>query len=268
MLRRAGIAVTVPLLEKECRQLNAGFFMRVTRGRPLVTLKLAMTLDGRIATAGGDSRWVTSAQARELVHRMRSESDAILVGAGTVIADNPRLTSRIEGGHDPLRVIVDGRLRVSPSALVFRQRSAAGAILATSRRNAARAQRRYGSTRVEVIAVPEKTGPGKIGALSMAGLMTELGKRGINRVMIEGGALTAGSALQEGVVDRLAVFIAPKILGGGLPGVEGIATRQMRDAIGLSELAVRKIGDDLLVEAEVVSSMLSAVRARRRKDTP
>ena len=111
MLKRAGIAVTVGLLEAECRRLNQGFFTRVARGRPMGILKLAATLDGRIATAGGDSQWISSEESRALVHRWRREADAVMAGAGTVIADNPRFTCRSAGGRDPVRVIIDGRLQ-------------------------------------------------------------------------------------------------------------------------------------------------------------
>jgi diaminohydroxyphosphoribosylaminopyrimidine deaminase/5-amino-6-(5-phosphoribosylamino)uracil reductase len=187
---------------------------------------------------------------------MRSECDAIVVGAGTVIADNPRLTARIADGRDPLRVIVDGRLRVPPAARVLRGRSSAGALIATTRANVARARIRYGSSRVEVLGLP-----GAAAELSMAALMKELGRRGLNRVIIEGGSFTAGSAIRQGVVDRLAIFIAPKILGGGLPAIEGLASRGMRDAVSLSDLAVRTVGADLLIEAAVASA---AGRARRR----
>ena len=111
ILRAAGIEVTEGVLEDECQRLNEGFFTRVTRGRPFVTLKLATSLDGRIAAVGGDSRWISSPESRALVHQWRREADAVMVGAATVIADNPRLTCRIEGGRDPARIIIDGRLR-------------------------------------------------------------------------------------------------------------------------------------------------------------
>src|SRR5579863_9431468 len=135
ILRAAGIAVTEGVLEDECRRINEGFFARVTRGRPFVTLKLATSLDGRIAAAGGDSRWISSPESRALVHRWRREADAVMVGAATVIADNPRLTCRLEGGRDPARVIIDGRLRVPATLKIFRQRSSAPTIVVTTTAN-------------------------------------------------------------------------------------------------------------------------------------
>jgi diaminohydroxyphosphoribosylaminopyrimidine deaminase/5-amino-6-(5-phosphoribosylamino)uracil reductase len=251
-LRRAGIAVKVGVLEQECRRLNEGFILRVTRGRPLVILKLAITLDGRIAAPGGDSRWVTGSAARGVVHRMRTECDAVMVGAGTVRADNPRLTARIPGGRDPIRVIVDGRLRAPADARVFVGRSHARAILFTARPNVAKARRRIDPGRVDVVGI---AGPPE--ELSMVSIMRELGRRGLNRVMIEGGAFTAGSALRHRVVDRVAIFMAPRLLGGGLPAIEGLTPHRMRDAIRLDELWVTKVGDDLLIEGAVMASRKS-----------
>ena len=246
MLRRAGIAVTVGVLEQECRRLNEGFITRVTLGRPLVILKLAMSLDGRIAAASGDSRWISSAQSRELVHRWRREADAVMVGAGTVIADNPRLTCRIEGGRDPVRVIIDGHLRCPPDATVFRQRSNAPAILVTTARNAARAQRRYAGQRVEVLGAAARDN-----AVLLEPLMREFGQRGWARVLIEGGAHLGAAALAAGIVDRVAFFIAPRIIGSGLPAIEGLGAGKVSEAIEARDLVARPIGADWLMEADV-----------------
>ncbi len=246
ILKRAGIEVVTGVLEKESARLNEGFITRVTRGRPMGLLKLAMSLDGRIAAEGGDSRWISSEPSRELVHRWRAESDAVMVGAGTVIADNPRLTCRIAGGRDPVRVIVDARLRTDRSARVYRQRSTAPAILVTQPSNLARAQKKYLRRGVEVIAVSAKRGK-----LSLDQLMREFGRRGWCRVLIEGGANLAGSALEAGIVDRIALFVAPKIIGAGLPAIEGTHLRSVRDAFQMIELSARPVGGDLLVEARV-----------------
>ncbi len=256
MLKRAGIAVTVGVLEEECRRLNEGFITRVTLGRPFVMLKLAQSMDGRIASASGDSRWISSEESRQLVHRWRREADAVMVGAGTVIADNPRLTCRIDGGRDPVRVIVDQRLRCSPKATVFRQRSNASTILVTSSGNVARARRRYAGERIEVLATAAGTS-----GLSLARLMQEFGQRGWARVMIEGGAHLAAAALAAGVVDRVAFFIAPRILGGGLPAVEGLRAGSMREAIAVHNLVARPVGADWLIEAD-----LRAVEKRRGRN--
>jgi diaminohydroxyphosphoribosylaminopyrimidine deaminase / 5-amino-6-(5-phosphoribosylamino)uracil reductase len=251
ILRAAGIAVTEGVLEDECRRLNEGFFTRVTRGRPFVTLKLATSLDGRIAAAGGDSRWISSPESRALVHRWRREADAVMVGAATVIADNPRLTCRLEGGRDPIRVIIDGRLRTPPAATIFRQRSLAPTMLVTTPANHARAKRRYawrhgGGNLLEIVAA-KSTG----GKIDLGVLLREFGGRGWSKILLEGGAHLAGAALAAGIVDRVSFFIAPRILGCGLPAVEGLMSRKVRGSVRLANLRVSPIGTDLLVEAEV-----------------
>jgi diaminohydroxyphosphoribosylaminopyrimidine deaminase / 5-amino-6-(5-phosphoribosylamino)uracil reductase len=251
LLRAAGIAVTEGVLEDECLRLNEGFFMRVTRGRPFVTLKLATSLDGRIAAEGGDSRWISSPESRALVHRWRREADAVMVGAATVIADNPRLTCRIEGGRDPVRVIIDGRLRTPPEATILRQRSPAPTMLVTTAANRARAVHRYARRRgagaqVEIVAA-KSTGSN----IDLKALMREFGRRGWSKILLEGGAHLAGAALAAGVVDRVSFFIAPRILGCGLPAVEGLMSRKVRSSIRLASLRVSPSGADLLVEAEV-----------------
>lgn len=167
-----------------------------------------------------------------------------MVGAGTVIADNPRLTCRERGGRDPVRVVVDAKLRTAPRARVFTERSSAGAILVTATSNRARAMKRYPSRRCEVVAARESQGE-----IALAPVLAEFGRRGWNRVMIEGGAHLAASALRQRVVDRVAFFIAPKILGGGLPAVAGLRVRTMKDAIRLQDLSVYAVSGDLLVEA-------------------
>lgn len=246
ILKRAGIETVAGVLEDQCRQLNEGFITRVTRGRPFVTLKLAQSLDGRIAAASGDSRWISSDVSRRMVHQWRREADAVMVGAGTVIADNPRLTCRVEGGRDPVRVIIDGRLRCAPEATVFRQRSAAPTILVTTARNLARARSRFASKRVEVVGARDRDGQ-----IVIAELMREFGRRGWSKVLVEGGARLAGAMLREGVVDRIAFFIAPWIFGGGLPSVEGLAPNRVRQSIRLENLRAREIGGDWLIEAEI-----------------
>jgi diaminohydroxyphosphoribosylaminopyrimidine deaminase / 5-amino-6-(5-phosphoribosylamino)uracil reductase len=244
MLRRAGIVTKLGVLEEECLRVNEGFFTRVTLGRPFVILKLAMSLDGRIAAASGDSRWISSSESRQMVHRWRREADAVMVGAGTVIADNPRLTCRIEDGRDPVRIVVDGRLRCPPGATIFRQRSKAPTILVTTSKNAGRARRRYTGKQTEVIGAASD-GDG----VSLAGLMREFGERGWAKVLIEGGAHLAAAAMAAGIVDRLAIFVSPRIIGAGLSAVEGLRTASVREGIELREMKIHEVGPDWLVEA-------------------
>ncbi len=259
MLKRAGIDITVGVLERECQRLNEGFITRVTLGRPFGLLKLAITLDGRIASSTGDSRWISSEVSRQLVHRWRRECDAVMVGAGTVIADNPRLTCRIDGGRDPARVIVDANLRCDPRAIIFHQRSKAPTIIATTMENASFAERRY-SSRISVIGIA----PGERG-IDLAALMRQLAERGWSKVLIEGGAHLAGSALQAGIVDRVAFFVAPKILGGGFAAIEGLRASTMRDAIPLTNFSTCALGGDWLLEAEVPRSLTSKISKRPRR---
>ncbi len=246
ILKKAGVAVTLGVMEDECRRINEGFFTRVEKGRPMVTLKLAMTLDGHIATASGDSQWISGEESRALVHRWRRYSDAVMVGAGTVVADNPRLTCRDEGGRDPYRVIVDAKLRCDPRARVFTERSDASTILVTTTAKHRLANERYGSDKTEVLAM--KTAGNEI---ALAPLLHEFGQRGWNRVMLEGGAHLAASALRQKVVDRIALFVAPKILGGGLSAIEGLRILKMKDSLAVDDLEVWQIGNDLLIEARL-----------------
>jgi diaminohydroxyphosphoribosylaminopyrimidine deaminase / 5-amino-6-(5-phosphoribosylamino)uracil reductase len=256
ILRRAGIAVTVGVLEDQCRAINEGFFTRETRKRPFGLLKLAMSLDGRIAALSGDSRWISSDESRALVHRWRRECDAVIVGAGTVAADNPRLTCRIPGGRDPIRVIVDSTLRTSPAAHALAERSTAPALLVTSTEKAASAALRYAGSNLEVLAIPAHGG-----GIDLAAMMRELGRRGWCKVMFEGGAHLAASALRAGLIDRVAFFVAPKIVGAGLTAVEGMKTELIRHAISLTGLTVTRIGGDLLIEGR-------PQRRRPRKGRP
>jgi len=257
ILKSAGVPVTVGVLERECRRLNEGFIARVTRARPFVTLKLALSLDGRIAAAGGDSRWISSEESRRLVHRWRREADVVMVGASTVIADNPRLTCRIEGGRDPARVIIDQRLRSPAHAQIFRQRSNAPTIIVTSESNASKVTRRFGK-QVEAIAAPTDTG-----GIALREVMRQFAQRGWSKVLIEGGAKLAGSAFGARIIDRVAFFIAPRIIGCGLPGVEGLLTPSVREAITLRNLSARPVGADWLLEAEVVQRREPSSAGRR-----
>jgi diaminohydroxyphosphoribosylaminopyrimidine deaminase / 5-amino-6-(5-phosphoribosylamino)uracil reductase len=246
ILKRAKIEVAAGVLEDEARRINEGFITRLTRGRPLGILKLAMSMDGRIAAASGDSRWISSRESRELVHRWRRECDAVMVGAGTVIADNPRLTCRMAGGRDPVRVVVDARLRTKPTARVYRQRSRASTILVTTPDNLSLARQRYERRGVEVIAVATRGGK-----IELDRLMLEFGHRGWCRVLIEGGANLAASALSAGVVDRVALFVAPIILGSGLSAIDGMKSRRVRDGLALDDVSARAVGSDWLLEGRV-----------------
>jgi diaminohydroxyphosphoribosylaminopyrimidine deaminase/5-amino-6-(5-phosphoribosylamino)uracil reductase len=249
-LKAAGIATTVGVLESECRRVNEGFITRVTRQRPFVILKLATSLDGRIAAATGDSRWISSRESRELVHKWRTEADVVMIGAATVIADNPRLTCRIEGGRDPVRVVLDQRLRCPASSRIFHQRSPAPTIIVTSLSNAPKVKRRYGARVEAIAAATDEQG------ISLREVMREFARRGWGKVLIEGGAKLAGAALRAGTVDRVAFFVAPLIIGCGLPSVEGLLAKKVREAVKLTGLTAQPVGADWLLEASVVPRKL------------
>ena len=243
-LRRRGLQVDGGVEADACAELHAGFLTVARLGRPLVTLKLAATLDARIATRRGESRWITGAAARRDVHRLRSEHDAIMVGAGTVIADDPRLTARIRGGRDPLRVIIDGRLRVPLGARVLTKKAATGTLLVTTMA----AGRKLESLRRRGVSI--WTLPGRHGVVSVRAVLRRLAEQGISSVLLEGGAMLAAAALRERVVDRCLFFFAPKLVGGdGRPMVGPLGVSAMDEAYALDVREVSRLGADLLVHA-------------------
>lgn len=239
-LRRARVPVEVGVSGAECRALNEDFEKYITTGLPFVVLKLAATLDGRIATSAGDSRWVTGRTARRRVHEMRNRLDAVLVGSETVLTDDPSLTCRIRGGRHPLRVILDGRLRVAEGARVFRERPERTRLytLADGSAKAERLRRR---------GVTIRRGGGDRGG-SLRRVLADLAQAGVKSVLIEGGGRVAARALRERLVDRLALFIAPKLLGADArPAIGALGIRRMSRAIGVPEVRIERLGQDLLV---------------------
>lgn len=242
-LRDAGIRVDVGLLEAEARRLNEVFIKFVTTGRPFVIAKCGMTLDGKIATYTGHSRWVTGEAARHLVHELRNEIDAILVGSRTLMLDDPSLTTRInDPAHkDPIRVVLDAGAYLDGERRVFHVESEAPTWVAVSE------DRAYDFTD-DLIRVPH--GPGGV---DMFLLMQELGKRNVTSLLIEGGGTTHASAFEAGIVDKVMFFIAPKIVGGrdAVTPVEGQGIALMDDAIALDDVQVRLVGEDILVEGYV-----------------
>ncbi|NUB00735.1 bifunctional diaminohydroxyphosphoribosylaminopyrimidine deaminase/5-amino-6-(5-phosphoribosylamino)uracil reductase RibD [Azospirillum melinis] len=247
-LRDAGIAVTTGICEAEALALNEGFFNRITQGRPLVTLKVASTLDGRIATATGKSQWITGPTARAWGHRLRASHDAILVGIGTALADDPELSCRLPGLEDrsPVRVVVDSSLRLPPTAKL-----ATGArtiptwvVTGPTPDSAAYSARAEALTALGVELIPVAAGPD--GRVDPAAAMTALAARGITRVLVEGGASMAGALLGAGLVDRLEWFRAASLIGGdGLPAVAGFGVEALAAMARFERTAVRSAGADL-----------------------
>ena len=248
-LRKAGIRVDVGILEKECRELNAPFCNYITRKRPFVTLKAAASLDGKVATRSGDSRWISSETSRNYVHRLRQAMDAVMVGIGTVLKDDPLLTVRLPGGkktRQPLRVIVDSRLRIPLHSQLVRTAGQYPTLVATTQAASLSRKRRLAAANVEVAMIAKDAR----GHVSLRGLMKELARRGVVSLLLEGGSTLNASALKEGVVDRLLFFLAPKIIGGQrAPGViGGDGTLRIKNAEPVEILKVERIGPDILIE--------------------
>jgi diaminohydroxyphosphoribosylaminopyrimidine deaminase / 5-amino-6-(5-phosphoribosylamino)uracil reductase len=242
-LRRAGTKVRVGLLEAECRALIEPFSKYITRRLPFVTLKLAATLDGKIATVSGDARWISNVESRQWVHRLRNQVDAVLVGVETVRADDPQLTCRIPGGRNPWRVVLDSRLRIPISARILRQRAPGKTIVATTDGVSAARARAIEALGAEVWRLPRRNR-----RVSWLPLLKKLASSGVVTVMIEGGANVAASALKEKIVDKIVFFYAPKILGGdGRVMFDALGIRRMRQSIPVKRLQVRKSGGDLIV---------------------
>lgn len=244
-LMDAGIDVLVGCLEEECRAINRPFIKHVTTGLPFVTLKSAMTLDGKTATSSGDSRWVTAEPARRHVHILRGISDAVMVGIGTVLADDPILTCRVEGGRDPLRVVVDSSLRIPLSAKVLNLDSPARTLIATVSTDKDRIAALIDAG-AEVMVCKEKGG-----RVDLPSLLKKLGERGIQSVLLEGGAGLAGSFIRGQCIDSCLLFYSPRLLGGDGTGLfSGGAIERMADAVPLENLSVRQCGVDIMVEGE------------------
>lgn len=264
-LRRAGIPVRTGVLEAEADRLNQPFFKYVRTGLPWVTLKAAITLDGKIATATGDSRWISGPRARSWAHRLRDQVDAIVVGANTVRLDNPRLTTRLPrgGGHDPVRVVVDSRLRLSPQRAVFAKTSGAPTIVATLQNPSSLRARRLRRRGVEVLQVH-----GRGGRVDLEDLLHQLGGRGLLHLLVEGGAQLHAGLLRQGLADELLLFIAPALIGGdGLSWVGSVGVRRIKQAIKVRDLAVERVGEDLVLRARVPRGRARSGKFRYKPST-
>jgi diaminohydroxyphosphoribosylaminopyrimidine deaminase/5-amino-6-(5-phosphoribosylamino)uracil reductase len=245
-LRQAGIVTQPGLLADQAATLYEAYFKHRKTGRPFGVLKLACTLDGKVAVGAGESEWITGERARAHVHRLRDTNDAVVVGVGTVLADNPRLTTRRRGGRDALRVVADSCARTPADANVVSETSDAGCLIATTKtapRRRLEALRRAGA---EVAILPSCGG-----RVDLQALWRLLGRRGCLSAMVEGGPELAASAMAAGVIDKLLLFVAPKIVGGNeaLPVVGGPGVRRVGDARTLDIRTVRRFGPDLLIEA-------------------
>jgi len=241
-----GVEVVAGVLEGECRRLNEWFVTYVTQGRPFVIAKSAMTLDGWTATSTGHSRWVTNERSRDWVHRLRSQVDGILVGVGTVMADDPLLNTRLKKGRgkDPVRIIVDTHLSIPPSARVLGHAQGSETLIAVGEGVGSRRLRRIERKGISFLRCPEKEG-----RIDLKVLMQKLGTRSITSVLLEGGATLMGAMIRERLVDKFCVFKAPRILGGsdGRPMALGKGPSSMDQSIPLKDIRIRRFGEDLLI---------------------
>lgn len=244
-LRTAGVAVETGVCAAEAWDLNRGFFSRILHQRPLFTLKLATTLDGRIATRTGESRWITGPEARAAGHALRARHDAMMVGSGTALADDPDLTCRLPGlaHRSPVRVVVDGRLRLPlTSRLVASASRIPTWVITRADADAARRQVLADCGVIVIAVAPDATG---LPDLAMAA--AELAGRGLTRVLVEGGATLAASFLRAGMVDRLEWFRAASVIGGdGVPAVAGYGVEALAAMARFQRTDVRRAGDDLV----------------------
>lgn len=254
LLRHVGIQVDVGVLENEARKLNEVFCKNIVTGLPYIIVKSALSLDGKIATACGESQWITSPESRTDSHLIRKGVDGVMVGIGTVIADDPDLTVRhvTAPRQQPARIIIDPNLRIPFSTQLVAGHSAektdvAATIIITSEKSSATKMKQLQDHGIEVIMVPSDTAH----RLSMRTIVSELGNRGITSIMLEGGPTTIGYAFEEKIVDKVIYYLAPKIIGGyKAPGpVGGLGIEKLSEAYKLQNINCSKIGADIRIEA-------------------
>jgi len=246
-LKQRGIEITTGVLEEDCRQLNEAFFKHITTGIPLVTLKYAQTLDGRIATTTGSSQWISSPKFLKRAHQLRAANDAIMVGINTLLADDSELTVRLARGRNPARIVLDSRLRIPLDAKIIRTLDAAPVIVATTNLADADKATLLREKGVEVLI----TGRDKSGGIDLRELLKVMGQRGIASVLVEGGASVITSLLQQKLVDKLVIAVAPKILGKGIEAIGDLNIRDISQAMPASFLKTYRLGEDLVIEADL-----------------
>jgi diaminohydroxyphosphoribosylaminopyrimidine deaminase/5-amino-6-(5-phosphoribosylamino)uracil reductase len=259
-LKAAGITVTTGVLEEDCASINDWYAKYITTGLPYVTLKLASTLDGRIATASGGSRWITGPEARRYVHRMRLKTDAVMVGANTVVKDDPELTVRHVRGKNPLKVVVDSTLRTPMGAKVFLGTAKGGAkggaegdgglvIFTSMGGNGGGGASKRKISRARAAGAEVVTLPPTVDGVSVRRVLKKLGEMEVATVLVEGGGRLSASLLKAGLVDAVKIFLSPKILGGdGVPSIGDLGIKRLADAFILKGFSAKRLGGDFLIE--------------------
>jgi diaminohydroxyphosphoribosylaminopyrimidine deaminase/5-amino-6-(5-phosphoribosylamino)uracil reductase len=250
MLQDSGIEVITGILKEEYKKLNEIFIKYITTNLPFCLMKTAMTLDGKIATQGGDSKWITNEESRTYVHKLRHRFSSIMVGSGTIIQDNPSLNTRLTDRicSDPIRIIADTMARIPLESNVLNMKSSAGVILAATELAPAEKLKELKSKNVDIIITPLSNNH-----VDLNYLMKVLGEKKVDSVLIEGGSELNYSSLCSGIVDKVNAFIAPKIIGGcnAKTPVGGKGADFMKDAIKLDKMQIRQFGDDLMIEANI-----------------
>jgi diaminohydroxyphosphoribosylaminopyrimidine deaminase/5-amino-6-(5-phosphoribosylamino)uracil reductase len=249
ILRHAGLKVQVGLLKDEAVRLNEVFNKWVTAGLPFVTLKAAMSLDGKIATGGGDSKWITGPEARAFGHRLRSVHDAILVGINTVLRDDPALTVRVATAskRQPRRIVLDTSGRIPLISQLLSDRFRHHTIIVATKRCGVSKREEIQSRGAQVLVAPLRGD-----TVDLRWAMRQLAKQEITSILVEGGGEAIASFLEQGLADRVAFFYAPKLIGGGgVSVVGGKGARRISDALPVGSLTCRRIGNDLLVQGEL-----------------
>jgi len=243
-LKKAGLNVRAGILERECRRLNEAFSKYIRAKEPFVILKVAATLDGKIATREGDSKWISGDASRRFVHRLRDEVDGVLVGIGTVLRDDPLLTTRINGGRDPYRIVLDSRLKIPEEAKVVGDSPTKLIIVATESAPKDKIER------LEMRGVRVLTLESKEGRIDLKSCLSKLGEMGMMSVMVEGGNQVNGSFFDESLIDKLLLFLSPRLIGdpeaAGIFGGRGVS--KLPEAVPLREMKARRIGEDILLE--------------------
>jgi diaminohydroxyphosphoribosylaminopyrimidine deaminase / 5-amino-6-(5-phosphoribosylamino)uracil reductase len=247
ILKQKGIETKVGALKEECHRLNEAYFKYIRTGVPFVTLKFAQTLDGRIATATGDSKWISSEPSLKWAHKLRSHHDAVLVGAGTVLKDNPQLTVRLVKGRNPIRIVADSKLSIPLASRILRDPENAPTIIAATSQADSEKTLALNVMGIGVLTVEED----KEGMVNLKDLLKKLGKRNISSILVEGGAKTITSFIRNGLADKVVAIIAPKIMGKGVETVEDLGIRRVNRSLKLSFYRFYRKGEDIIIEARV-----------------
>jgi len=248
-LYRSGIETSMGVLEEACRKVNEMYFKYIQTGMPFVTLKFAQTLDGRIATATGSSQWISSDASLKLAHRLRGINDVILIGIGTLLKDDPRLTVRLARGTSPIRVIADSKLRIPLDSRVLQEQDIAPTIIATTPKANESKRSSLMNMGIEVMEVAADSEQ----RVDLEDLFLKLGRRGISSVLVEGGSGIITSILSRGLADKLVVAVAPKILGKGIEAVGNLGISEIGGCVNLASVRIYRKGMDLILEGDISS---------------